>query len=224
MALNYKKLANLAFEALTSAHNPKKAKIRGYFFKKEYQFFRKHIRNKRVLVAGSGLGHDSFEIAKYNKKVVGVNILKKLLDISKKRVKEMGIKNVKFEYGNIIKLKYKNKYFDVAVLNMGTIDNFDDKEKIIKELLRVSNTVYLDFYPPNKMILERRKNMYQEEGFKDLKIRDDKIISKTGFESGSISKNEMNLILKSINAKAKYYNFCDISIMAEIKENKKSKS
>lgn len=90
MALEYSKSAKTILERLKVAHNPKIAKIRAEFFEKENNFFRKHIRNQRVLVSGSGLGHDSFELAKYNKEIVGVELLRPLIGIAKKRSKKKG--------------------------------------------------------------------------------------------------------------------------------------
>jgi len=59
MALDYKLSTENIKQRLLVAHDPNQAVIRGKFFEAEYTFFREHIRNQRVLVAGSGLGHDS---------------------------------------------------------------------------------------------------------------------------------------------------------------------
>lgn len=59
MATDYKKIDNLLLERLVVAHS-KSAVIRTKFFEKEFGFFRKHIRDKNVFVAGSGLGQRCF--------------------------------------------------------------------------------------------------------------------------------------------------------------------
>ncbi|MEK6926203.1 MAG: class I SAM-dependent methyltransferase, partial [Nanoarchaeota archaeon] len=156
-------LQHTAFQRLSTANNSKISKIRGKFFADEDNFYRKNIKNKIVLVAGSGLGNDAIRISKYNKKVVGIDILPKLVSFSEKRRKKLGIKNISFKVGDIKKLKYKNNSFDVAVLNMGTIGNFDNKAEIIKELLRACKEAYIDFYQDSKKSRERRKKMYEEE-------------------------------------------------------------
>ena len=80
MALDYKLSTENIKERLLAAHNPKQAIIRGQFFEAEYDLFQKNIRNQKVLVAGSGLGHDSFELARYNREVIGVELLKPLVE------------------------------------------------------------------------------------------------------------------------------------------------
>jgi len=217
MALNYEKSVKNIIKRLEVAHDPSQAKIRCDFFKTEFNFFRKYIKNQRVLVAGSGLGHDCFELAKYNKKVIGVELLKPLVEISRKKAIKIGLRNVEFRQDDFTKLKSTLGFFDSAILNMGTISNFESKAKVIKELLRVSKVVYLDFYPPKQRGLKIRKNMYEEEKWKNVRIRGDNIVSDDGLESSSISKKQMEKIVKSINAKAKYYDFCGFSLMAEIR-------
>lgn len=218
MSLRYRNNVKIIISRLEKAHNPKISKIRDLFFKKEYKFFRDHIHNKRVLIAGSGLGHDSFELARYNKEIVGIDILNYLLKVAISRSKKLNLHNVLFEKGDFNRLKYKNKSFDASILNMGTISDFDNKSKIIKELLRISKILYLDFYPPSYNNLKTRKKMYKEEGWKDVRIIEDKIVSKDGLESNSISKEHLTKIIKSLGAVVKYHKLCSFSVMAEIKE------
>ncbi|KYK26819.1 hypothetical protein AYK26_04500 [Euryarchaeota archaeon SM23-78] len=216
MALDYKGTFDISFKMLETAHDPNQAKIRAYFFEKENEFFRKHIRNQKVLVAGSGLGHDSFELARYNKQVIGIELHEPLVEIAKKRAQELGLKNVEFRGGDFTQLDYKDKSFDSAVLNMGTIGTLEDKVKAIKELLRIANLVYLDFYPPTQTGLQIRKKMYEEEKWKNVRINDTRIVSDDGLDSIPISKKEMSEIVNSINARVKYYPLCDFAVMAEI--------
>lgn len=218
MELYYKNLGDVAIERLTVAHNAAKAKIRGFFFQKENQFFRKHIRNQKVLVAGSGLGHDSFELAKYNKNVIGIELLGKLVEIARKNLKKTGLTNVQFTQEDFTKLPYADDFFDSAVLNMGTISDFKNRAEIIKELLRVSKTVYLDFYPPTSKGLQTRKKMYEEEEWQNVRIEKKAAVSDDGLYSGSISKKEMTETIESIGAKVKYYPLCNFAVMAEIRK------
>ncbi|MBW2991345.1 class I SAM-dependent methyltransferase [Candidatus Woesearchaeota archaeon] len=127
MGVDYKNLPDYLLQRLCDAHNPKKARIRAKFFEKEFEFFSKHIRDQNVLVAGSGFGHDSFELAKYNKLVLGVELHPTLVEYSKKNAQRLGFSNINFEQGDITNLRFKKNTFDSAVLNMGTIGNFDDK-------------------------------------------------------------------------------------------------
>ena len=216
MEMNYKNIIEIVRKKLENAHNPKISKIRTKFFTKEYNFFKNHIKNKNVLVAGSGLGHDSIALAKHNKKVVGIELIKQYIEIANYRSKILGLKNIYFERGDFRKLKYPNKSFDIAVLNMGTIGDFKNKKEVLNELLRVAKKVYFDFYPPTENGLNKRKKMYEEEGWNNVQIKNYALVSKDGLYSKSISKEEINKVVKDIKAKAKCYNFCDFSTMAEV--------
>lgn len=216
MAIQYDKISNMIITRLKLAHDPTQAIIRNQFFTAEYNFFKKHIQNQKVLVAGSGLGHDSFELAKHNKIIIGIEINKQGINYSKNKAKELGIDNVIFEYGDITNLRFSNNEFDSAVLNMGTIGNFNNKQKILSELLRVANTVYFDFYPPTQSGLEKRKKMYSEEKWINVKIKHTKITSDDGLDSISLSKEEIDSIVQSLGAKVKYHQFHEFSIMAEV--------
>ncbi len=216
--LNYKFLEEQIIERLKTAHNPEISKIRKKFFEKEYDFFKKNIKDKNVLVAGSGLGHDCIELAKNNKKVVGVDILPKVVQLAKEEIDKSNLKNISIEKGDFKKLKYGNKIFDVAVLNMGTISDFDDKEKeiILKELLRVSDVVFFDFYLSDKKSLENRKPMYEEEGWHNVRIKDSSIISDDGLISHSTKKEKIINIAKKIKAKVEFFPLNDFSLIAKL--------
>lgn len=216
MELEYKKLVKTIIERLTTAHDSTKAKIRGMFFQKENQFFKEHIKNQRVLVAGSGLGHDSFELARYNKKIVGIELLKELINIAQEKLKKLGLRNIEFKQGDFTKLQYPDNHFDSATLNMGTIGDIKNKIKAVEELLRVAGVLYLDFYPPTRKGLETRKKMYEEEEWQNVRIEGNAVVSDDGLYSDSISKKEMTETIESIGAKVEYYSLCDFAVMAEI--------
>lgn len=216
VALKYDKTSKVAMKRLKLAHDSDKAKIRAYFFQKENEFFRKNIRGQKVLVAGSGLGHDSFELANYNKEVVGVDILENLINASQRSADKLSLPNLKFIRGDFTHTPFKNKSFNSAVLNIGTIGNFDDKARVIKGLLSAAHTVYIDFYPPNAHGLKTRKKMYEEEGWVNVRIQGNSIVSDDGLESGGIPKEEITRIVNSIGAKVTYHNLCDFALMAKI--------
>jgi len=217
MDLKYKELVPVIIQRLKAAHDPKRAKIRALFFKTEHKFFERHIRNKKVLIAGSGLGDDSFELARYNKRVVGVELLKDLIVLSRKRLKKRpGLKNLSFVNDDFMNLEFSKHTFDVVVLNMGTIGDFKNKKKILKELLRVGKIVYFDFYPPTLAGLKKRKEMHKEELWQGVRIKNNAVISGDGLYSVSISKEEITKMVKSIGAKIRYYKLCDFAVMAEV--------
>ena len=216
MALDYKLSIENIKQRLEIAHNPNQAVIRGQFLDAEYAFFQREIRGQKVLVAGSGLGDDSFVLAKYNRKVVGVELIEPFVGYSRKRAEELGLDNIVFEHGDITNLRFSNGEFDSAVLNMGTIGNFNNKQMVLSELLRVANTVYFDFYLPTPSGLEKRKKMYSEEKWTNVRIEGTRVISDDGLDSISLSQEEINTIVKSLGAKVKYHQFHEFSMMAEV--------
>lgn len=219
MSLNYNLDPMNIVKRLEIAHNPKQSIIRGKFFEKEHAFFNKYIKGKKVLVAGSGLGHDSFILARNNEEVIGIEILEPLVKIANFNLKKNKIDNLCFMVGDISNLDYSDEEFDVAILNMGTIGNFENKGKILRELLRVARKVYFDFYPPSRNNLEIRRKMYSEELWKNVRISKNRIISDDGLESTSLSKEEVNKIIRDIGAKVKYHLLNEFSLMAEIEKD-----
>ena len=145
MTLHYESDAENIRQRLTIAHDSSQAIIRGDFFDAEYDFFGKFVVNQRVLVAGSGLGHDAFILSKNNKTVVGVELLSLLVKSAQETAQKMRLSHVLFEQGDFTQLTYPDNSFDVSILNMGTIGNFENKESVIKELLRVAAVLYFDF-------------------------------------------------------------------------------
>jgi SAM-dependent methyltransferase len=217
MGLNYENVEDVIASRLEVAHNPSISKIRGRFFVDENAFFTFHINDQRVLVAGSGLGHDAFELARHNKEVVGVELLTKLVLLSQKKQKEANIENVAFIQGDLCNLPYKEDAFDSCVLNMGTIGNFDDKKEILSKLLKISKVVYFDFYPPIIKGLERRRQMYTEEGWLNVRIRNgDTLISDDGLFSRSLTPESVRDIAKELTASVSFYPLNDFAIMVKI--------
>jgi len=99
---------------------------------------------------------------------------------------------------------------------MGTIGNFEDKQSIIKELTRVSTRFYFDFYKTGSIALEKRLKMYQQEAWFDLKVNEEKITNKLGFESDSISEDKIIKLAKDNNCAVKLYSLTDFVTMAEL--------
>lgn len=214
MALQYKKEAQNIIQRLKVAHTPSIARIRTRFFEQESLFFCGQIQGTRVLVAGSGLGNEAIELARFNIEVIGVEILKPLVELSKKEKEKAEISNLTFEEGDIRKLRFPDKYFGAAVLNMGTIGNFDDKFSVVKELSRVAHKVLLDFYPPNPEYYEERIKMYSEEGWKNVRMNGTIVISDDGLESRSLEETEFEDIAKRLNLSVRFYPFFSFAEMA----------
>lgn len=210
MPFDYNK-EKLVFDRLLVAHS-NKAVIRAKFFEKEFAFFKKHIKDKNVFVAGSGLGQDSIELAKYNHNVVGVELSELAVNYSNKKK----LLNVKFICSDFLKDEYG--HFDVAVLNMGTIGNFENKGEVITSLLKKADKVYLDFYTPN--CFEERKQMYEEEGWEKVSEKNGVLSNFEGLESKSITRKEMEKIFLGVGAIGRFYRINEFTLMAEIEKKK----
>lgn len=89
------------------------------------------FRNRKVLDLGCGDGEDAFEISKYAKQVIGVDIVKN--PIWKKRIK----KNLNFRISAAEKLPFKNKTFNGLFLK-DVIHHVSDMEMTLKEIKRVT--------------------------------------------------------------------------------------
>ena len=220
MGMDYSKINEIVKERLKQAHDTSKESVRKEFFEAEYKFFNEKIKGKRVLVAGSGLGHDSLEIARNNNEVIGIELVKDYVNISKKKADEKNLKNVKFLQGDFRKIPFEKKSFDVAVLNMGTISDFKDKKTILKELLRVAKMVYFDFYPPTTRSLEKRMKMYEEENWKNVRIESNALISDEGLFSESITKKKIKDISEELGSEVRFFDFCDFATMAKLTQEK----
>src|SRR3990167_5877289 len=105
MGFKYSGNEKTVLERLQIAHEPSISKIRANFFDAESRFFRQHVREKKILVAGSGLGHDSFELVKYNKEIVGVEFLNDLVRAAQDTLNKRGIKNIRFIHADILDMR-----------------------------------------------------------------------------------------------------------------------
>jgi len=206
---------------LLAAHDKEKAVIRNRVMEAEYNFFREHIRHYNVLVCGSGLGHDSFELASYNNYVLGVELFKSLKHYAIKEQARLNINNVDFIHGDVTSLSLiEPKYFDVAVLNMGTMCNFSTKEQMrfIGAVVDadMAKVFYFDFYPPTKKAIKTRLQMYQEESWDDVSWNGEAFVSKSGLYSRSISEQSLMKIANELDVKIEFTPLLDFLIMAKV--------
>ena len=220
----------MIIERLLAAHNPDKAIIRDQVKQAEYKFFREHIRNQKVLVCGSGLGHDSFELASYNEAVVGYEMLEKLVDYATQERIKRKLKNVLFMHIDLLKLSFGDQlslsdFLDTAIMNMGTMCNFepDEQREIIELVLRLvkKQTFFFSFYPPTKKSLEIRQRMYAEEYWVKTHLEGTTIVSEDGLFSKSYTKQHFRNIVKELGFKIKFHSLLDFVIMAEVRSEVK---
>ncbi|MFH1331775.1 MAG: methyltransferase domain-containing protein [archaeon] len=93
------------------------------------------VRGKKVLLVGAyGVMSISFKLQKYAKSIVAVHSDKEIISYCKGKSKE-----IDFQVGNIARLKFPEKSFDVVVSPWGGLHYRRDKSEIVKGLKRVLN-------------------------------------------------------------------------------------
>ena len=207
---------------LRNAHNPEVCTIRKDFFEAEFNFLKKHIWWKNILIAWSWLGHDSFELAQYCKHITWIEIIQVFVDEANENLKKTKHTNISFVQWDFLKLEYPDKYFDVAILNMWTIGNFDDKSQVIESLYRVANTLYFWFRIPVEKDIPLRLHMYEEEKFREevaFQIEGTTIKETISWlESSCTAEEDIHHIIKKIGAKVKFYPIFKSFIVAEVSD------
>ncbi len=215
--MDYKSLEEEVARLLDNAHNRELAPTRCAFFDDEFAFFETNIRNRNVLVVGCGLGHDSFELAKYNAHVTGIDIFPSYVAESTKRLKQFPhLQNVDFQVADILANNFSKNQFDIAILNMGTICNFDNKADFLLEMTRVAHLAYVDFYIPGPSGREKRGKFYTEEGFIKVLLREDEFYNADGFSSKAISKEDFAKIVNESGLHASYIPINSYTLMAPV--------
>jgi len=106
------------------------------------------LKPKKIVEVGSGTGVMSILLSHLGYDVISIDNDKNVLELAKlNNAKFNG--NVKFEFGDAFKTKYKNKEFDVAY-SQGFYEHFKNKDikKLLDEQLRISKYVVISV--PNK--------------------------------------------------------------------------
>lgn len=221
----YEGKEEMIIERLKAAHDPTKAIIRDQVKQAEYKFFREYIRDQKVLVCGSGLGHDSFELASYNEAVVGYELLEKLVDYATQERIRLKLNNVLFMHIDLLKISFGDRlllsdFLDTAVMNMGTMCNFDlaEQREIIELVVGLvkTHTFFFSFYPPNPKALKIRKQMYDEESWNEISLHGTTFSNPDGMYSHSYTKQHFRKIADELGFKIKFHYLLDFVIMAEV--------
>lgn len=91
-----------------------------------------------VLEIGTGTGIISFAIRQHVKSIHAIDYAKDMIDIARKKQKELKVENIEFETGEANKLKFKDDLFDIVIAS-NLFHLLEDPDLAIKEVKRVLN-------------------------------------------------------------------------------------
>ncbi len=133
--------------------------------KKAIQELKKN-RPELILDVATGTADMAILAAKqlHLKKIIGIDISEKMLEIGRKKVKKEGLKAVvELESGDSETINFADNTFDAVMVAFG-VRNFEHLEKGMSEILRVmkpgAKLVVLEFSKPVAPIIKRAYNLY----------------------------------------------------------------
>ncbi len=95
-------------------------------------------KNWKVLDVGIGTGNTAVYLSPHVKEIVGTDLSTGMLEVLGKKIKELGIDNIRYYKKDILKEGFEEKDFDL-IFNAMTMHHIDDPEKAIsrfKEFLK----------------------------------------------------------------------------------------
>ena len=108
--------------------------------RKELSYLKKLLsKKKRILDLACGYGRFTIALANQGYNIEGIDISLNLLKEAKKKAKKENL-NLKFKLGDMRKLPYKDKSFDIIICMWSAFTELDkekDQIKTIKEMFRV---------------------------------------------------------------------------------------
>lgn len=93
-------------------------------------------KNDKVLDAGCGIGLNTFLASRKELNIIGVDNDRKKILSAQKMLSKVNYKNTSFVYGDITRLKYKNKTFD-AVICFEVLEHIRNDKKALSEISRI---------------------------------------------------------------------------------------
>jgi len=126
---------------------------------------------------GCGSGYFTVPLARKVKKVYGIDIQKEMLNFLKNKIIRLRIKNIVPRLSKPNEIPLEKESIDLLV-SVNTLHEFDDKQKIIKEMARVvkknGKVLIVDFKkeetnfgPPVKIRVPKNRTikLFKEKGF-----------------------------------------------------------
>ncbi len=84
----------------------------------------------KVLDVGIGTGNTAIYLSPYVKEIVGTELSSGMLEVLGKKIKDLGIDNIRYYKKDILKEDFEEKDFDL-IFNAMTMHHIDDPEKAI---------------------------------------------------------------------------------------------
>jgi len=165
-------------------------------FELSFRSIVKSLNRKKILEAACGSGIMSSRIAKQGAAVTLLDISVNALNIAKYNFNKAGV-SAEFIRGDILNMPFKNETYDI-VWNQGVLEHFDNPEKVLKEMGRVTKKggfiiayvpaffsplhfIYLflnlikhkELWPFDEQIFFKKsqlKSAFEKAGFKNIKI------------------------------------------------------
>ena len=165
------------------------------------------FNNPNVLIAGCGTGNHICQAANYlNANILGVDLSLSSLAYAKRKVEELGLKNIDFLHADILQLKDLKKKFDV-IESIGVLHHMHDPLQGLK--------ILVDLLEPNGFLLI---GLYSEKARQDV-IKAKDFAKKNKFKNSfsgirsfrkAIFKERNNLELKRLTTGRDFYSMSSV--------------
>ena len=141
------------------------------------------FKNPNLLIAGCGTGNHIFLTKEYsNVKILAIDLSLTSLAYAKRKIDELGIKNVDFLHADILELKNLGKKFDI-IESIGTLHHMKNPEKglkILLDLLEPHGFLKLGLYSKlARRHIVKVKDYAKKNNVKDIKIFRQMLISRS---------------------------------------------
>ena len=197
------------------------------FLKAEIDFVLKEVNHTdTVLDLGCGYGRVAIELLKKAKKVIGIDISKKNIELAKKII--WNNENCEFFVMNAIDLKFSDNYFDTVICIQNGISAFKvEPSKLFKEAIRVTKkggtvlfSSYSEKFWKNRFEWFQIQSEYNLIGEIDYDLtKNGIIICKDGFKAITYSKQEFYKLASNFNVKTSIYEIDNSSIFCKMQVN-----
>ena len=156
-----------------------------------------------VLIAGCGTGRHTIASERYlNSNILGIDLSLTSLVYAKRKILELGFKNIEFLHADILELKELNKKFDV-IESVGTLHHMRDPLeglKVLTDILKPGGFLKLGLYSEiGRIHIARARELIKKENFKST-IEDIRICRQVIF-----NKEEKDQLLKHVTFSRDFY-------------------